>query len=1351
MKRWKHLSGLFFIFVLISVMTVPVFAAGGMRLDKKSATMYAGQSITLKVKGTKKKAQWSTTNKKVATVQSATGKVTAKKAGKATIKAKIGKKTLSCKLTVRKECLDQTTLTLSDGGTAVLRLRGGTIKSVKSSVPSVATIARNGKVTAKKAGSTTLTIKSSTKKSYRCKVKVVQTKLSSTDPVVAKGDYTDISISRAALKTVKSGNDKIARASKVNGKIRITGVKKGTVKVTATDRYNKNYACTVKVEEPSIRQGEELIIKVRETEKLVLDGNSQKAVWSSLDPDIVSVDQTGKVTGKISGTTIVSVKIGHISIDCRVIVEKPTYTVSFNSVEGSEVPAQTVIEDECAQKPQDPAKAEYLFNGWFTDAEYTQAYDFGEPVVSDVTLYAKWIPAAFTVTFDSTGGSEVAAQGVNNGSAAIKPQDPTKEGYIFEGWYTDSGCTDAYDFETILTEDITLYAQWIPLEVSVQFEPMAYEAQAIGRTVRGKVTCNGPDGTISGVSYTLKGKSGEKTEQIVLGSAGDFEKDVLLENGSNVFMVTVETIDGTNKSASLEMVYDSGQVYDVKDPTVVRKGLKQAPETPETPETPEDPEAPETPSENAYSDQPEAAVNEEIGDIQPEGAVNEELGGETQPVELAEDDQSGDIYQVTNLFNLYFRPGIAFASREEFVQNELHGEVAGYLSALDMVQVKFTGGTLPSLNGYSGTTDVYAISGEELEAYAQALQEQYADVLESVDLEMMYDDPGEAMLSAGRLETDDGWGGNMANRWWHERVGAGEAWQYSQYDGLDFLTDITLGIVDAGFDKRHEDLQRIAVLSGEDSAHDHGTHVAGIMAATANNRRGIAGIMYNNVSLRVYDAQKSNSNTMSDSQIMQGLAETVEAGAKVVNFSLGMSSCVSGTSLGERIIKSEGKQASRAMGKLLEKGFDFIVVQSAGNGNDQGIGIDFQNNGTFCSIDAGNCYSSSRVSQSQIMDRILIASCVDDTDTLTQFSNGGNGSQLVAAPGNNIYSTVCGGYRSMSGTSMSAPIVSGVCGLTWSVNPALNGAEVTDIIKRSISGHARTNSGSHTTGGMAIVTAFSTAGEAYDARTDYYGYAKDARTGEGIDAKIRLSKADGTPIEWEIASSETDGGRFAFPKKLPAGSYKLEISAEGYSSLSTSIHISESRDETKNIGTYSLTEILASDTYQIKLHWGETPRDLDSHLRATLEDGSDYHVFYSSKNPSPHYANLDVDDTTSWGPETVTITDFRSLRNIRYAIHDYTNRNTGDSKEMSASGAYVEITRGRADGTNEYRRFDVPRNIGGTEWDVFALDARGDIIPINTMSYCSSPGDVLDSGARASSTGEDGQEADHLKPYEKGE
>ncbi len=63
----------------------------------------------------------------------------------------------------------------------------------------------------------------------------------------------------------------------------------------------------------------------------------------------------------------------------------------------------------------------------------------------------------YTVTFDSNGGTAVASQTVTDGDTATKPNDPTREGYYFDGWYLDSAI---YDFDTIVSGDITLVAQW---------------------------------------------------------------------------------------------------------------------------------------------------------------------------------------------------------------------------------------------------------------------------------------------------------------------------------------------------------------------------------------------------------------------------------------------------------------------------------------------------------------------------------------------------------------------------------------------------------------------------------------------------------------------------------------------------------------------------------------------------------------------------------------------------------------------------------------------------------------------------------------------------------------------------
>ena len=80
----------------------------------------------------------------------------------------------------------------------------------------------------------------------------------------------------------------------------------------------------------------------------------------------------------------------------------------------------------------------------------------------NVSTKEEYIPPVetYTVTFISNGGSEVESQVVNAGEKVTKPADPEKEDYIFEGWYSDSGLTNEYNFDAPVTSDITLYAKW---------------------------------------------------------------------------------------------------------------------------------------------------------------------------------------------------------------------------------------------------------------------------------------------------------------------------------------------------------------------------------------------------------------------------------------------------------------------------------------------------------------------------------------------------------------------------------------------------------------------------------------------------------------------------------------------------------------------------------------------------------------------------------------------------------------------------------------------------------------------------------------------------------------------------
>lgn len=149
------------------------------------------------------------------------------------------------------------------------------------------------------------------------------------------------------------------------------------------------------------------------------------------------------------------------------------YTVTFNSQGGSEVAPQAVYAGEKIVKPANPTKEKEYFVDWYKEAECTNVWDFeNETVSQDITLYAKWTSIAYTVTFETNGGSAIEAQLVPEGTFATKPATaPTKEGNLFEGWYTEQTMTNPFDFYTPITKDITLYAKWMDIS-SITFNDL---------------------------------------------------------------------------------------------------------------------------------------------------------------------------------------------------------------------------------------------------------------------------------------------------------------------------------------------------------------------------------------------------------------------------------------------------------------------------------------------------------------------------------------------------------------------------------------------------------------------------------------------------------------------------------------------------------------------------------------------------------------------------------------------------------------------------------------------------------------------------------------------------------------
>ncbi|NDJ57933.1 tetratricopeptide repeat protein [Enterobacteriaceae bacterium 4M9] len=139
--------------------------------------------------------------------------------------------------------------------------------------------------------------------------------------------------------------------------------------------------------------------------------------------------------------------------------------------------------------------------------------------------------------------------------------------------------------------------------------------------------------------------------------------------------------------------------------------------------------------------------------------------------------------------------------------------------------------------------------------------------------------------------------------------------------------------------------------------------------------------------------------------------------------------------------------------------------------------------------------------------------------------------------------------------------------------------------------------------------------------------------------------------------------------------------------------------------SYALSPVMSGlDSMRVVLTWGATPDDLDSHM---VYPGN--HIYYAHKEGSK--GNLDVDDTDSYGPETVTLTERQNGQSYVYAIHNFSERMSPQSTSLSGSGAKVFVYVGES----LVRTYYVPTQQAGNLWTVFKVTPAGEFVDINRV------------------------------------
>lgn len=204
-----------------------------------------------------------------------------------------------------------------------------------------------------------------------------------------------------------------------------------------------------------------------------------------------------------------------------------------------------------------------------------------------------------------------------------------------------------------------------------------------------------------------------------------------------------------------------------------------------------------------------------------------------------------------------------------------------------------------------------------------------------------------------------------------------------------------------------------------------------------------------------------------------------------------------------------------------------------------------------------------------------------------------------------------------------------------------------------------------------------------------------------ITLNIRSGMNNITGDIYQTCYTDSDGHAII---SLPSGAYTVQIMQSGYED--SYFNIFSGHDTFVQNGT---SPILNEDEVRIVLTWGEYPNDLDSHLFTPYQgyNGDMQHIGYYDREDD-YGNNLDVDDTTSYGPETMTIKNLKS-GTYKYFVADFTNCSRGNysSYDMSYSGATVRIY----NSSGLAGIFFVPYNRSGVIWEVFEI-RNGRIIPV---------------------------------------